>query len=1079
MAATEQKGDEREDTATLRGDEYREKESVLNPLLVFPAKLKWPKKGGKESMFLSECPGYARRSEENERWLYIDRIDPLFGIKGSTQDVHIRRAYRRINSSRIFQPLALDDVSLANIHHIYNNSKSKSDTSYVLVESSRLHELKLLETVLVDEKYRLQEQCTMAFTSIQSDLHTPRLITKLAISKLINEDKMKVMSEIYQLQSKWNEYCRVNHYNHKSTLVKKGQSIASLSLLERMMEIELKQPEEYMKQVRRERDTMTFEDDLSHLHGQLSTLQDRLHDYEVYCILAARYGKYSAQEYNSSRFPGKKYFRKVSHAVNEFQRLWSTFWAWKSALRHKSSIRIQTAYRAHWAWRKYHPLIKCRMRFGKRTYYMWCIARWKSYNRILKMCKEAIIFYQTNPFKKLCFTSWTTYYTEIKEEKERKKKKLLARLRNSGLLKCFTAWHTFVVETKTLLREMRRKMQNPHFGQWIRYTEWSKMMKRLNKTAVKIQSIVRMFVLKRKYKRFKTGKAVFNGVLETNRLRRILAAHNMITWVPLEKQRRHTAYITSNRKSFIILTKQILANEKKRIDQLRSHFMTKHGKKQLKLHSKKFHNEAHTHAVDENNGVQFDDEGSPIETPIVELKVKKGNKEQASESGIELGEDPYVLAEKDLIQRYIKITNELLRHDYHIKHPNKVRCPDPTCHRCILDTMEQLEDHLRLFPKHQSLPSNFNRLYFLLGKEVSRNVMLQYLEQRKAVEASSTPDKVSGGRKGFLSFLGADKKVEDLTLKAADVINNIECWCAIQEWKRHESTTAEYFDTALLIYQTHLSLTASKPVTVDKTIDSAHVKQYGDIMKKLEYVFRWKSHNMFMRKVSIDRNWFLKIIGFTPIIYDEWTEDYTLAPSYLLTIEWLCVISTIKYFSSSYADFIENPESNFSKRIEELHQAHIIEVDKQWKLDYRASRYTEIRRWAADYKYQRDQRLKQINATIDEFCRVYFEELVSTSLYRCVTDHIRETNYPVQSRREETNAIVADVVYWSSAKISDEITTGYINTIVNTMLDIPSQRKKLLTFCGFSGYEKKLEKKLLIDLDVKNEAHELFKDLFG
>ena len=81
--------------------------------------------------------------------------------------------------------------------------------------------------------------------------------------------------------------------------------------------------------------------------------------------------------------------------------------------------------------------------------------------------------------------------------------------------------------------------------------------------------------------------------------------------------------------------------------------------------------------------------------------------------------------------------------------------------------------------------------------------------------------------------------------------------------------------------------------------------------------------------------------------------------------------------------------------------------------------------------------------------------------------------------KQPQNAIIADVIYWSSAKVSDEITTGYINTIVNTMLDIPNQRKKLLTFCGFSGYEKKVEKKLLIDLDVKNEAHELFKDLFG
>ena len=40
MAATEQKGDEREDVWSLRGDEFRDKEHILNPLNVFPVKLK-------------------------------------------------------------------------------------------------------------------------------------------------------------------------------------------------------------------------------------------------------------------------------------------------------------------------------------------------------------------------------------------------------------------------------------------------------------------------------------------------------------------------------------------------------------------------------------------------------------------------------------------------------------------------------------------------------------------------------------------------------------------------------------------------------------------------------------------------------------------------------------------------------------------------------------------------------------------------------------------------------------------------------------------------------------------------------
>ena len=36
---------------------------------------------------------------------YPEKIDPNFGVSGDTQEVYIRRSYRRIASSQLFNPL--------------------------------------------------------------------------------------------------------------------------------------------------------------------------------------------------------------------------------------------------------------------------------------------------------------------------------------------------------------------------------------------------------------------------------------------------------------------------------------------------------------------------------------------------------------------------------------------------------------------------------------------------------------------------------------------------------------------------------------------------------------------------------------------------------------------------------------------------------------------------------------------------------------------------------------------------------------------------------------------------------------
>jgi hypothetical protein len=274
----------------------------LNPLKLFPAKNDTFTK----VFFGVDAPKHLREIEKREKWLHQDRIDPQFGISGSSQESIIRRSYRRMQSNRLFMQLKPEQSSLSDLHE----SIPGPNKNFVLVEESRLAEISKFENILRQEKEMLGEQCAWVISDFKLDAHVPIPATRLAIQNLCETEMRKLGNEIQQLRISWMKYSKQNHFD-RPHMFSKDSFLETTPLTQRAMKLRvIKAATENLK-VRKERDTMQYEDDMSYFVGRYYEAQDRRRDYDRYFTLATRYGMFTKEEFYKDPFPGKRYYIKI------------------------------------------------------------------------------------------------------------------------------------------------------------------------------------------------------------------------------------------------------------------------------------------------------------------------------------------------------------------------------------------------------------------------------------------------------------------------------------------------------------------------------------------------------------------------------------------------------------------------------------------------------------------------------------------------------------------------------------------------------------------------------------------------
>lgn len=712
---------------------------ILCPLDAFPSK-----SDTISSAFFSitDSKKRHRKKEDSIRWLYVDKIESDFGVQGDSHEDHIRKAYRRIESSALFNPTSQRDSSLIDLIPTTNSNKK-----YIVIEESRLQELTRLEDMLRREKALLGKQCGLAVSEFQMKANIPVPATRIAINTLCEQQLQRISRDYTLLTEKWSRYCKENHYN-KNHLFIEGSYVKTAPVAQRAMKLRLVRDAVHVWRVRKDRDTMLYEDDLSYLMCKHYEAKIRQLDYDRYYIIASRYGSYSEEEFNRDSRPGKRYYVQVTTGALKLQLLWDRFWAMTKLRRFRACRIIQKYYRRRFYYRRYHPIIAIRLKIGKKTYFMYCFNSWKTYNMICRRIKVAIQKRERDYLN----NHWQAFKSYLQSERNTKFEKariLLSRSLNAGTYSKFQRWLAFVNKQKALKRKLRRLFGFPHFDLWCEYVALCKKERHKHVAVTKIASWVRAITHHKNYmKKIRAQRKILHYsrlVLSVRRVRSIREQtiyREFLEWEPGEQSRRASKANEIERQRLLKRQRFVQEQEKKQLRKVKQHVQSPDGRTQLKEMMKSGYNWTYASDI------------------MTKMGLYKDVKTLSSS-------DKLTYCQKALLTQCSHMVRQLEAHNYDSKHPPFIMCPDTKCH-ATFTTESQYHNHIRDTPCHQK-------------------------QQQQQQNHDRSPQFTS-----FHLLLRHSKGLECLRhflttmYGMSGVVNYLDAWISIQEWRKLSTANENY-----------------------------------------------------------------------------------------------------------------------------------------------------------------------------------------------------------------------------------------------------------------------------------------------
>jgi hypothetical protein len=739
-----------------------------NPLDMFPTK------GGTIRRVFSYSKSSKEISRENkegdkeknsqQQWLSPTKIDPTFGVRGSSENASFTRAYRRLASSSLFTGTSAKDTPLNHLQE-----KQGFGKNFVLVEESRLQELIKLDEALQKERHLLGQQCVTMFKDQQLSARIPLPATRYAIHNLCESQLNKMYGEILELQQKWNQYCRQNHYQ-KPYLFLKDSYLNVAPPSQRALKLRLVRDATSTWLLRKERDTMAYEDDLSFLTGLYYDALQRQRDYERYYIIANRYGPFTEVEFQQDTRPGKRYYAKITKGAIKLQLVWDRYWAMAKLRRFRACRMIQKIWRGYITYKKLHPIIRLRMKIGKKTYYMYSFAQWKEYIRFCRWIRESIRYFNGN-YVERCFHGWKTLARETREERNRRMGKALLRARSPLLYRFFRYWKSFRKYIQALRGRLIVYFSFPHFYLWIEYTKQSKLLKKLHHNSRILQYAVRTFLIRCRFLRMKKAKVWLNlfafVILAKGRVHRIrqqYIQHNFDEWLPNEILRRsHRANELEKQR---LQKKQAYLQEREKIyvKELVRFLSSSDGIHQLQYLSRT--------ALDET------------------LRHRKKSRLVSHMFGLSTTDKHQIYDHHARLLRdeCVRVTRQLEAFAYDSKAPPMIQCPHPRC-AATFTAEEQYHNHYFASSLHQEEEHSVFCLLAGYQPSVKATISLGNVDNSNEFVMNYTHfHMMIRHKKGHEIFRDYFLRVNGLS----SAINTLDCWLALQNWKKQPATSTSY-----------------------------------------------------------------------------------------------------------------------------------------------------------------------------------------------------------------------------------------------------------------------------------------------
>jgi len=514
---------------------------------------------------------------------------------------------------------------------------------------------------------------------------TPKIAHAL---KSLSDNQFRILLKDWNaLQATWHDHVKKHHYNKAFLFREYTESkVASATheqegakeWLLKVAPIEdrvrkLKYAEGALKSFlrRHERDSMLYEDDRSFLYNKMYEARDRSVDYERYVFLCGMFGPMSVKDWEKcGARPGLAYWVRATAAALKIQHKWDQYWSTYKLRRYRAARWIQTLWRKHYCLVNIAPLIRIRLRFGKRTYYYYCWASWNRYNYMVRNIRRLLLFHKYNWSRKT-MASWKQFVlirTAEKKEIMRKFKK-----RFDVRSEKFHRLHAYATRSRYLKCLLRNYYYIPQFKMWVEYTKNNKLRRKLGRVLVPLQAFVRMRQQKAHYHKLIKSKRIMvrfckllRSICRVKSKREEHIDQRLIEWKPAELIRRADTKDELERRRQL---REIQLAEEKCVEAIAA--MQKHFR-----------------SWSTNGATQIRDE--------LRMNI-------AGECLGSLKPDPSIISYKQmeyaLLRRCYIATYEESKFEYRIKKPPLFVCADPLCGK-MFSSNEQYIEHVEAMMKN-------------------------------------------------------------------------------------------------------------------------------------------------------------------------------------------------------------------------------------------------------------------------------------------------------------------------------------------------------------------------------------------
>jgi hypothetical protein len=382
---------------------------------------------------------------------------------------------------------------------------------------------------------------------------------------------------------------------------------------------------------------------------------------------------------------------------------------------------------------------------------------------------------------------------------------------------------------------------------------------------------------------------------------------------------------------------------------------------------------------------------------------------------------------KSLLAQYCTFARHLERHDFCTVNPPFVQCPDPRC-RAVFVTEEQYTSHMKTSAPHNGKAPQYAQFHLMIRNPLGVQLLRNHMMAKHGI---------------------------------GSIVNCIDAWLAIQEWKKVHSREENYHSKGVSIFELYIDQGAPRSVHLESPSIEA-LRSNLAVVKAREY-------KGYYQGAFAGPTFFRRVLGLHGQFYEKWTDEQIVPATIFDDVEWECFVNLFQMCDRAYPGSDEH--LTYIKAVEAVEEKQRLEKLREYE-------GIRLRRF-----YEQAREVKKLDEEIANFAAkvmdAYIDREVEFQCHRITPVAVEEVVVSVlcreQAAHEPLAMIADDAFYWAENNILDEFFDFYVPAFIKSMWEQPELRHGMKQYAGV--VRKNIRKKSQttnIKLDVKNESHEWF-----